>query len=98
MTVRPEREQDLPGLLEQLHAAEQPDSGLVRTMAMRDQNDPSKLSTFVLFESEEKARAREQDPRREEALTSVRAAMAEMFDGPPEFINLTVCPGRVADR
>ncbi len=90
MTVRPEREQDLTGLLEQLHAAEQPDSGLVRTMAMRDQNDPSKLYTFVLFESEEKARAREQDPRREEALTSVRAAMEEMFDGPPEFINLTV--------
>ncbi|MEP7020133.1 MAG: antibiotic biosynthesis monooxygenase [Pseudonocardiales bacterium] len=90
MTVRPEREQDLPGLLEQLHAAEQPDSGLVRTMAMRDQNDPSKLYTFVLFESEEKARAREQDPRREEALKSVRAAMAEMFDGPPEFVNLTV--------
>ncbi len=90
MTVRPEREQDLLGLLEQLHAAEQPDSGLVRTMAMRDQNDPSKLYTFVLFESEAKARAREQDPRREEALKSVRAAMAEMIDGSPEFINLTV--------
>ncbi len=28
-------------------------------MAMRDQNDPSMLYTFVSFESEEKARARE---------------------------------------
>jgi quinol monooxygenase YgiN len=90
MTVRPEREQDLLGLLEQVHAAEQADSGLVRTVAMRDQEDPSKLYTLVLFESEEKARAREQDPRREEALKSVRTAMAEMFEGPREFINLTV--------
>ena len=90
MNVRPDREQDLVGLLEQLHAAEQPDSGLVRTMAMRDQDNPSALYTFVVFESEEKARAREQDPRREEALTSIRALMADMFDGPPEFINLTV--------
>ncbi len=90
MTVRPDREQDLAGLLQQLHAAEQADSGLLRTMAMRDQDDPSRLYTLVVFESEEKARAREQDPRREEALTSVRAAMADMVDGPPEFINLTV--------
>ena len=43
-----------------------------------------------MFESEEKARALEQDPAREEGLRGVRAAMAEMFEGPPEFTDLTV--------
>jgi quinol monooxygenase YgiN len=81
---------DLLVLTEQLRASEQPGSGLVRSLAMRDQNDPSRLYMFVLFESEEKARAREQDPLRQEALQGVRATMAETFDGPPEFVDLTV--------
>jgi len=57
---------------------------------MRDQNDPSRVYTLVLFESEEKARARERDEHRLEGLTAARATMAEMFDGPPEFVDLTV--------
>jgi quinol monooxygenase YgiN len=52
-------EGDLPRLMEQLQAVEQPGSGLVRSTAMRDQKDPSKVYMFVLFESEEAARARE---------------------------------------
>ncbi len=77
---------------EQLRAAEQPGSGLVRTPTMRDQNDPAQAYTLVVFESEERARARarEQDPRRQEALQAVRATMADMYDGPPEFTDLTV--------
>lgn len=90
MTLRSETEQDLPGLMAQLQAAEQPDTGLLRTMTMQDQADPSKVYTLVVFETEEQARLREQDPRRSEALTAVRARMAEMFDGTPEFTNLTV--------
>jgi quinol monooxygenase YgiN len=81
---------DLLVLTEQLRATEQPGSGLVRSIAMRDQSDPSRLYMFVLFESEEKARAREQDPRRQEALQGVRATMADIFDGAPEFVDLTV--------
>jgi quinol monooxygenase YgiN len=84
------REEDLPGLVEQLRAAEQPGSGLVRSMAMRDQNDPSRVYMFVVFESEEKARARENDPRRQEGLQAARVTMAEIFDGAPEFVDLTV--------
>ena len=57
---------------------------------MRDQNDPSRVFTLVVFESEDKARARENDPRRQEGLDAVRAAMAEVFEGPAEFIDLTV--------
>jgi heme-degrading monooxygenase HmoA len=77
-------------LVEQLRATEQPGSGLVRSLAMQDQKDPSRVFMLVVFESEERARARENDPRREEALKAARATMAEIFDGAPEFVDLTV--------
>jgi len=57
---------------------------------MRDQQDPAKLYTLVLFESEQKAREREADPRREAGLKAVRATLADIMAGPPEFTNLTV--------
>ena len=90
MHLKPGREANLGELMEQLRAAEQPDSGLLRTTTMRDTKDPSRVYTMVVFESEEKARARENDPRRLEGLNAARATMAEMFDGPPEFVDLTV--------
>ncbi len=83
-------EQDLPRLWEQLQAAEQAGSGLVRSTAMQDQNDPSRIYMLVVFESEEHARARESDPHRAEGLQAARATMAEIFDGPPEFVDLNV--------
>ena len=64
---------DTAELDKQLRAAEQPGSGLVRTLVMHDQKDPSQVYALVVFESEEKARAREQDPRRQEALQAARA-------------------------
>jgi quinol monooxygenase YgiN len=88
--LKPGREEDLPRLVEQLRAVEQPGSGLLRSTAMRDQNDPSRVYMMVVFESEEKARARENDPRRQEGLQVARATMAEIFDGTPEFVDLTV--------
>lgn len=57
---------------------------------MRDQRDPRQLYILPVFESEEKARMRERDPRRQEALQPVNAKMAEIFEGPPEFVNLDV--------
>lgn len=90
MTVKPESGDDLPGLMQQLQAIEQPDSGLLRTTTMRDRSDPTQVYTLVVFESEEQARAREADPRRQEGLKAVQAAMAGMFDGPPEFVDLDV--------
>ena len=83
-------EGDLSKLADQLRASEQPGSGLVRSLAMQDQNDPSRVYLLVVFESEEKARARENDPRREEGLQSARQTMAEIFDAPPEFVDLVV--------
>lgn len=90
MRVKDGKDAELPKLFDQLRAVEQPGSGLVRSLAMRDQNDPARVYTLVLFESEEQARAREQDHRREEGLAAARATMAEIFDGPPQFIDLTV--------
>ena len=57
MRLKPGKEDDLPRLYEQLRAAEQPGSGLLRTTAARDQKDPSRVYNFVIFESEERARA-----------------------------------------
>ena len=90
MRLKAGKEDKLTTLFEQLRAVEQPGSGLVRSLAMRDQKDPSRVYTLVVFESEEKARAREQDERRQEGLATARATMADIFDGPPEFVDLTV--------
>jgi quinol monooxygenase YgiN len=88
--VKPGKEQDLPRLLEQLRATEQPGSGLLRSTAMQDQKDPSRLYMLVVFESEEKARAREDDQRRQEGLQAAREMMAEIFEGGLEFVDLNV--------
>jgi heme-degrading monooxygenase HmoA len=90
MRVKPGREADVERAMEQLQAAEQPDSGLLRTTTMRDVNDPTLVYTLVVFENEERARARENDPRRQEGLQVARATMAEIFDGAPQFVDLTV--------
>ncbi len=88
--LKPGHEDDLTKLADQLRATEQPGSGLVRSTAMRDAKDPSRAYMLVVFESEARARERESDPRREEGLKTARATMAEIFDGPPEFVDLTV--------
>lgn len=90
MNVRPGREHDLPHMFEQLAAIEQPGSGLLRTTLLQDQKDPSRAYVLVVFESEEQARAREQDPRRAEGLKAMQAVMADLFEGPPEFTDMTV--------
>jgi heme-degrading monooxygenase HmoA len=88
--LKPGTEADLPRLFEQFQASEQPGSGLLRSTAMLDQNDPTRLMILVVFESEDKARAREQDEQREAGLAAARATMAEIFDGPPEFVDLNI--------
>ncbi|HVA04665.1 MAG TPA: antibiotic biosynthesis monooxygenase [Acidimicrobiales bacterium] len=90
MRLKPGKDSELPRLYEELRATEQPGSGLLRTTAFRDQNDPSRIYHMVVFENEEKARQREEDSRRTESLSAARATMAEIFEGPPEFVDLTV--------
>ncbi len=89
-TLKPGTDAQLESFYDYLRDNEPADSGLLRTIAMRDQQDPSQLFTLVYFESEEKARAREQDPNRPDAAAPVQALAAEIFDGPPEFYDLQV--------
>ena len=77
-------------MIRMIRAAEQPGSGLVRSIFMRDQEDASRILTLVVFESEQKAREREQDPRRSEQLAAARSTMADIFEGPPAFTDLVV--------
>jgi len=53
--VRLKRGKDPAEMTKQIRAAEQPGSGLIRTLMMRDQTDPTRLYTLVVFESEEQA-------------------------------------------
>lgn len=55
---------------ERIQALEEPDSGLLRTTIGWDQKDPQVSYVLVVFESEEKARAREQNPHRRTWLRS----------------------------
>ena len=82
--------EDTSAMIEEIQAAEQPGSGLVQALILRDQQDSSQIYTLVVFESEEKARERENDPRRNERLKKARSIMANIFDGPPSFTNLEV--------
>ena len=88
--LKPGMESEYVALMDQLKAIEQPGSGLVRSIAMRDAKDPETVYMMVMFESEEKARAREKDPRRTEGLQAVGQAMAQIFDAEPQFVDLDV--------
>lgn len=87
-------EHELTGLMDALDAAEQPGSGLLHSLTMTERGDPRQVKVLVVFQSEEQARAREHDPRRRDALVPVRQKMAQIFEGPPSFTDLTV----VVDR
>jgi quinol monooxygenase YgiN len=88
--TKPDLEEELLDVFEQLTAIEQADSGLLRTMVMRSQADPALVYVLVVFDSEDRARAREQDPRRQQGLQRIRAAMGDILDGLPEFFDLDV--------
>ena len=90
VSTNPDREAEVLEIFEQLRAIEQEDSGLLQTLVMRNQKDPTEVFVVVVFESEEKAREREQDPRRQEPLQRIRAAMGDVLNGPPEFFDCDV--------
>ena len=88
--LKPGKEGDLGNVIAHLKAAEQPGSGLVHSTATLDAKDPSRVIMFVVFESEEKARERENDTRRQERLEAARSIMTDIYEGVPEFTDLTV--------
>ena len=90
-------DEDLERLEDAVRTLETPGNGWLRTTMGRDQADPNECYIFVLFESEDAARAREQAPGRDEAMGPARAIMAEIFEGPPQFVDLTVVSEAHAD-
>src|SRR4051812_50219374 len=88
--VKPGSEADLTVLMDQFKASEQADSGLIRSTTMRDQSDPDSVYIMVVFDREESARAREQDPRREPGLAAARETTPRIFETAPELVDLNV--------
>ena len=84
--LKPGKEDELHRLEDEVHAVSQDVGGWVRSFSMHDQNDPSQQYTLVVFESEAKARAFEQNP----ATVAVVSKLSNVFEGPPEFVNLEV--------
>lgn len=94
VSSNPEKEAKVLEIFEQLGAIEQEDSGLLQTLVIRSQADPTDVFVLVVFESEEKARARDTDPRRAERLAEIRASMGDVLNGPPEFFDCAVVLNR----
>jgi quinol monooxygenase YgiN len=90
MRVKDSTDEQVSELLAHLRDIEQPESGWVRSTAMRDQTDPNRVLVLAVFQSEESARARENDPRRADGLATLRVMMNEILAGPPEFSDLVV--------
>ncbi len=90
LRIKEGRADDAVAMIDDLRSFEQAGSGLLRTMVMQDQNDPTRVFVLVLFESEEHARERERDPRREAGLVELRARLPEILVGAPEFADLHV--------
>lgn len=94
VSTDPDKQEQVLEIFEQLRAIEQEDSGLLQTLVLRSQADPTEVFVVVVFESEEKARTRDKDPRRQEPLQRIRAAMGDVLNGPPEVFDCDVVLNR----
>jgi heme-degrading monooxygenase HmoA len=94
LKTHPGKESQVLELFDQLRAIEPEDSGLQQTLVLRSQSDPTELVVVVVFESEEKARIREKDPRRQAGLQPIRAILGDVLNGPPEFTDSDVVLSR----
>ena len=74
---------DMTAMAEVLERFEQPGSGLLRELFMQDTKDADSAYVLALFESEEKARDREHDPRRAEGQR--RSALGRRSHAAPGF-------------
>ena len=81
---------DLTGLSQALRDAEQPGSGLIRTLSMRDQSDPPSCTHSSCSTARRRPARGSRTRVARSALQDVRAMMADILDGPPEFVDLVV--------
>ena len=71
---------------------------LLRELLLYDSNDADSAYVLVLFDTEEKAREREQDPRRAEGQAALEELMANAVAGQPQFTDFTVVAEWVPER
>ena len=92
MRLKPGKEGDLPRVYEQLRAAEQPGSGLLRTTTAiaRPEGPEPHPPPSCSSRARRRRGPASRTPRARPALEGVRATMAEIFEGPPEFVDLEV--------
>ena len=59
---------------------------MLQVFSCSNQKDPQEFYTFVVFESEEAARENERSSQQ----AAIGQHMSELFEGPPEFVDLNV--------
>jgi quinol monooxygenase YgiN len=85
--LKPGQEAELQRIQEEFVERErQNPTGWLRSIWLQNQNDPQESYTIVFFESEEKARQREQTPEQQAMVQRLQACM----EGPPEFVDFNV--------
>ena len=92
--VKVGREEELRRLYQEASSTSSPDSGWVRSLSLRNQNDPQEIYGVIIFESE--ARAREYERSSEQA--ELTGHLGDLMDGTPEFVDFDsveeYAPGR----
>jgi quinol monooxygenase YgiN len=85
--IKPGQEAELQRIQEEFVERErQNPTGWLRSIRLQNQNDPQESYNIVFFESEEKARQREQTPEQQAMVQRLQACM----EGPPEFVDFNV--------
>jgi quinol monooxygenase YgiN len=84
---KPGQEDEARRIQEEIAERErQSPTGWVRSIRLQNQNDPQEFYSLIFFESEEKARQREQSPEQQALVQRIWACM----DGRPEFVDFNV--------
>ncbi len=85
--AKPGKEKDIRNLPKEFRAQSGETTPLwVAITTGVNQNDPSEYYTLVIFDNEEKARENERSPEQAKRVERMR----ELYEGPPEFIDLDV--------
>lgn len=85
--IRSGRDQEAREIAREFEAQSRTDRiGPTRVIVFRNQSDPDEHLTIAYFESEEKAREAERDPKQAELIRRYW----EVYDGPPEYADLNV--------
>ncbi|HEX8918912.1 MAG TPA: hypothetical protein VF898_10450 [Chloroflexota bacterium] len=84
--MKPEADEVLSNMQEQMRGRMAQRSGLVNSFVMRNRNDPQEMYVLIVFESEEQARQGEKELEHDPFFQQVRS----VTEGTPEYVDLDV--------